>query len=84
MPHAFHHSQHTNVYALIVIEPKALSTLTTTNKTSKPNYELSTEQRDVYKEKAIVANEGATSSVNVKNEWKKINGLLQDVVCVVN
>ena len=51
------------------------------NKTSTLlNNQLSTGQRDVYKEKIIVANEGVTSDVDVKNEWKRIHSLLQDVV----
>ena len=59
-----------------ILEPKTLPTLITMNKTfTEPNNELSNELRDVHKEKS----EGATS-VNVKNEWKRIHSLLQDVV----
>ena len=59
-----------------ILEPKTLPTLITMNKTfTEPNNELYNELRDVHKEKS----EGATS-VNVKNEWKRIHSLLQNVV----
>ena len=65
-----------------LVEPQTLPTLTsTTNKASTlPNDQLPNGPRDVYKEKAITANEGVTSGVDMKNEWKRIHSLLQDVV----
>ena len=68
------------VFNCCIVESQTLPTLSAMNKTSTlPNNQLSTAgQRD--KEKAIVANEGVISGVGVKNEWKRIHSLLQDVV----